>query len=89
MGLLEDLLQSKGDPVKAANADVLLSYESRVKKINDLEDEMEGMTDDQLRRVGSESSVVAGEGRGAVAGMIGFRRRRSWGGGGVLAVCLP
>lgn len=53
MGLLDGLLQSKGDPVKAANADVLLSYESRVKKINDLEDEMEGMTDDQLRQVAS------------------------------------
>lgn len=50
MGLLDGLLKTQGDPMKAANADVLASYESRVKKINDLEDEIEKLSDDELRQ---------------------------------------
>ncbi|CAB1117786.1 unnamed protein product [Ectocarpus sp. CCAP 1310/34] len=49
MGLLDDLLSSKADPVSAANADVLVSYETRIKNINALEDEIEDLTDDELR----------------------------------------
>lgn len=49
MGLLDGLLKSGGDPAVARNADVLTSYESRVKKINDLEDETEALSDDDLR----------------------------------------
>lgn len=49
MGLLDGLIQSRGDPVKAANADVLTSYESRVKAINDFEQTIEDFTDDELR----------------------------------------
>lgn len=51
MGLLDDLLTSKTDPVSAANADVLVSYETRIKNINALEDTIEGLSDDELRWV--------------------------------------
>jgi len=49
MGLLDDLLTSKSDPVAAANADVLVSYEARIKNINALEDTIEELSDDELR----------------------------------------
>eukprot|EP00752_Nemacystus_decipiens_P005037 g4574.t2 len=49
MGLLDDLLTSKTDPVRAANADVLVSYETRIKSINALEDTIEDLSDDELR----------------------------------------
>ncbi|CAM9736693.1 unnamed protein product [Pylaiella littoralis] len=49
MGLLDDLLTSKTDPVSAANVDVLVSYETRVKNINALEDTIEDLSDDDLR----------------------------------------
>ena len=49
MGLLDDLLTSKTDPVSAANADVLVSYETRIKNINALEDTIEDLSDDELR----------------------------------------
>ena len=80
MGLLDDLLKSKGDPVKAANADVLMSYESRVKKINDLEDEIEGMTDDQLRQVAERS------GGGGPDCLNGWFQDEAEGGGGLICV---
>lgn len=49
MGLLDDLLTSRTDPVSAANADVLVSYETRIKNINALEDTIEDLSDDELR----------------------------------------
>ena len=49
MGLLDGLVKPQGDPVRKANADLLTSYEARVKRINNLEDSVEEMSDDELR----------------------------------------
>lgn len=51
MGLLDDLLSSRTDPAQAANVDVLVSYETRIKNINALEDTIEDLSDDELRLV--------------------------------------
>lgn len=50
MGLLDGLLKQPGNPVMRSSADLLTSYEARVDKINALEDEIEQLSDDQLRR---------------------------------------
>ena len=49
MGLLDGLKKSGGDVAKSRTADVLTTYESRVKQINDLEDDIEKLSDDELR----------------------------------------
>lgn len=50
MGLLDGLVKPQGDPVRNANADLLTLYEARVKRINDLEEDIEELSDDDLRR---------------------------------------
>lgn len=59
MGLLDDLLTSKTDPVSAANADVLVSYETRIKNINALEDTIEDLSDDELRQATHQAIMPA------------------------------
>lgn len=50
MGLLDGLVKPQGDPVRNANADLLTSYEARVKRINDIEESIEELSDDELRQ---------------------------------------